>query len=297
MLGNRKIIGSFLIGFALVAGSYVLTNFGKNRSPEIAATVYTVATATEPREYITVSDANNNGIEDWREEFVPTAPLVLDSNAGTSTPYEIPATLTDQVGIQLFQSVLRAKASGKVGPSQTELIQTTAERLKGSVQDIIYKTADVTIVPSTPEAIRTYANTLAQIITNNDVPDWENELEILNRAVTTNNPEELTKLIPLIEMYKKLRDQTLSTSVPSDLIKQHLDLINVYQALYSNLNDMQLVFSDPIVTLLRIKRYQDDATGLAAAFKNMYSAILPYAAVFQPNDPAVLFATFDSNYQ
>jgi len=60
---------------------------------------------------------------------------------------------------------------------------------------------------------------------------------------------------------------------------------------------MQLVFSDPVVALMRVKRYQDDAIGLSLALQNIYNVVLPYASVFEPNDPAVLFVVFDPNYQ
>jgi len=145
--------------------------------------------------------------------------------------------------------------------------------------------------------VRTYGNTMAQIILNNNQPDSENELTILDRAVKSEDPEELKKLIPLALMYKNLRDQSIVTPVPEPFLKQHLDLINTYQALYKNLSDMQLVFSDPVVALMRVKRYQDDAIGLSLALQNIYNVVLPYASVFEPNDPAVLFVVFDPNYQ
>ena len=94
-----------------------------------------------------------------------------------------------------------------------------------------------------------------------------------------------------------MRDETLATPVPDEFAKQHLDLINVYQALYTSLTDMQLAFADPVVALLRIQRYQDDATGLANAFTNMYLAMEPHAALFSANDPAIVFVQFAPNYQ
>lgn len=297
MLGNQKITGAFLVGFALMAGSYIISNFSKSTQP-ITASVYTSATPAEPHTFIAVSDKDQNGIEDWREEFVSKTPLILNDST-SSVSYEIPNTLTDQVGIQLFQSIMRGKAYGNVGPSQTDIIQQTADRLRATVKDVIYKPNNVTTIPMSPTAVRTYANTMAQIILNNDVPEagYEDEITILERAVRNEDPEELKKLVPLINVYKNVRDQSIATPVPEQFLKQHLDLINVYQALYQSLSDMQLVFTDPVVSLMRIKRYQDDATGLKVALENMYNAILPYASVFAPNDPAILFVVFDPNYQ
>jgi len=295
MFGNKKVTGSFLIGFALIAGSYVVSNFGKNAEP-ITANIYTATTPPAPRIFIPIVDSDQNGVEDWREDFVSETPLIIDESTST-VPYEMPTSLTDQVGIQLFKSILEAKTMGKVGPSQTEIVQKAADQLRKTVKDVIYGPNNVTTIPISPTAVRTYGNTMAQIILNNNQPDSENELTILDRAVKSEDPEELKKLIPLALMYKNLRDQSIVTPVPEPFLKQHLDLINTYQALYKNLSDMQLVFSDPVVALMRVKRYQDDAIGLSLALQNIYNVVLPYASVFEPNDPAVLFVVFDPNYQ
>jgi len=295
MFGNKKVTGAFLIGFALIAGSYVVSNFGKNAEP-ITANIYTATTPLAPRIFIPIVDSDQNGVEDWREDFVSETPLIIDESTST-VPYEMPTSLTDQVGIQLFQSILEAKTMGKVGPSQTEIIQKAADQLRKTVKDVIYGPNNVTTIPLSPTAVRTYGNTMAQIILNNNQPDSENELTILDRAVKSEDPEELKKLNPLALMYKNLRDQSIATPVPEPFLKQHLDLINTYQALYKNLSDMQLVFSDPVVALMRVKRYQDDAIGLSLALQNIYNMVLPYASVFESNDPAVLFVVFDPNYQ
>ena len=295
MFGNKKVTGAFLIGFALIAGSYVVSNFGKNAEP-ITANIYTATTPPAPRIFIPIVDSDQNGVEDWREDFVSETPLIIDESTST-VPYEMPTSLTDQVGIQLFKSILEAKAMGKVGPSQTEIVQKAADQLRKTVKDVIYGPNNVTTIPLSPTAVRTYGNTMAQIILNNNQPDSENELTILDRAVKSEDPEELKKLNPLALMYKNLRDQSIATPVPEPFLKQHLDLINTYQALYKNLSDMQLVFSDPVVALMRVKRYQDDAIGLSLALQNIYNMVLPYASVFESNDPAVLFVVFDPNYQ
>ena len=295
MFGNKKVTGAFLIGFALIAGSYVVSNFGKNAEP-ITANIYTATTPLAPRIFIPIVDSDQNGVEDWREDFVSETPLIIDESTST-VPYEMPTSLTDQVGIQLFKSILEAKTMGKVGPSQTEIVQKAADQLRKTVKDVIYGPNNVTTIPLSPTAVRTYGNTMAQIILNNNQPDSENELTILDRAVKSEDPEELKKLNPLALMYKNLRDQSIATPVPEPFLKQHLDLINTYQALYKNLSDMQLVFSDPVVALMRVKRYQDDAIGLSLALQNIYNMVLPYASVFESNDPAVLFVVFDPNYQ
>jgi hypothetical protein len=110
----------------------------------------------------------------------------------------------------------------------------------------------------------------------------------------SHDPNELTKLDPIITAYKNMRDQTLATPVPQGFEKQHLDLINVYQAIFAGVSDMKLGFSDPVVALLRIKRYPDDARGLGNALTNLYRVLQPYLGTLQADEPAQIFSTFAS---
>jgi hypothetical protein len=293
---NSKVLGAFVIGFAMVAGSYVITHFGESSVVASKNGLYAVAAKTEGRTYIAATDNNQNGISDWQEEFVTDTPLEINGNTKeASSTYTVPNTVTDQMGIQLFQAVIESKARGNVGPDKAKIIADTANLVsKTAIKDTIYTQKDIIVIESSPEAIRTYANTIASILINNDIPGGESELQILKQATQTNNPAELDKLDPIIAMYKNLRDQTMKTPVPHGFEKQHLDLINVYQGVFATLDGMKLVFTDPVVALLRIKRYQDDATGLSHALTNMYTALVPYANLLQKNDPAFVFSQFAS---
>lgn len=290
---NQKILGAFVVGFAMVAGAYTLSNFNAPKIDTSNEPVYGLAAATTAdRNYITVSDANDNGIEDWREEFVNDTPLIIDSEVVGPIQYTPPTSITDTVGIQLFQNFLQAKGRGNVGPTTDQVVTDAAELLRTTaVQDYIYKLNQIQVIASSDDAIRTYANTLGQILINNNV-ESEGELVIIQRAMQSENPEELAKLDPLITMYKNLRDQTLATPVPAGFEKQHLDLINVYNAVYATLDGMKLAFADPVVALLRVQRYQDDTTGLRLALQNMYSSLVPHVRLFTESDPAAVFLVF-----
>ncbi len=292
MRSNPKVLGAFVIGFALVAGSYVATHFGDSTVPP-QGDIYAVAAKTDTHVYIPVTDKNSDGVEDWQEEFVSDTPLTIN-NTASSSKYTPPTTLTDQMGIQLLQSVIEAKGRGNVGPDKNQIITDTAEFMKSTaIKDTLYTAKDITVVSNTPEAIRTYANTVASILLNNNV-NSEPELNIFRRAMDTHNPGELTKLDPIITAYKNMRDQTMATPVPQGFEKQHLDLINVYQGIYAGVSDMKLGFSDPVVALIRIKRYPDDAKGLGNALTNMYNALSPYAGLLKAGDPALAFSVFAS---
>ena len=293
-LSNKKVQGASLIGIGLVLGSLVISNFNRPTISEPAPRAATTISTQIQREYIEVADKNNDGIEDWREEFVITAPVALEATSTTPALFVMPDTATDQVGIQLFESLLLTKTNNQIPQTNTELVDRTTAKVNTLATDTLYTNRDIITVPVTPLAIRTYGNTMGQSLINHNVVGSENELTIVQRAIQSNTPEELAKLVPLAEMYKALRDDALNTPVPERFAENHLNLVNAYHTMYLNIENFNLIFDDPLVALLRIKRYQDDATALAITLENVYRAASPYASLFTEDDPATVFIAFSN---
>ncbi len=296
---NPRVFGSFLVGIALIGGAYVVSNFGRPSAPASTATV-AISGGSLERTYIPVTDVDSNGIEDWKEEFVLRESIILPTIPEDSTPYTAPTTVTGQISEQFFESVLRTRMSGGIGPTEEDVVSKTAQAVaRLAVSDGLYNTHHIIVVPTSNQTIRHYANAMGTSIANNDIsgPDYENEITIMQRAMQNEDPDEIKSLIPHTSMYKALRDEALAIPVPESLMKEHLDLINTYHALYKNLSDLQLAFDDPMVALMRVKRYQDDATGLGNALANMFTALVPHASLFTANDPAVAFVSFAPNVQ
>ena len=291
---NPRIIGACIVGFALVAGAYVMGNFGE---PRYVAQPAAIAQAKEhTRSSITVVDIDGNGLEDWRDEFVEPEPIILDPV--TPIDYEEPDTLTGQLGVNFIESYLRSKTQGSIGRTQEELIDDTVNILASETAHNLYDTPDITIIRSwEKENIATYANTLALIIMNNNIQTDENELFILGEILEKDKLERIAELEARSEAYKKMRDETLATPVPEPMMKEHLDLINTYHAVHKDIEAMAIAVDDPAFSLLRLKRYEDDAAGLGFALANMYRALLPYASLIGPDDPAVLFVSFSPEFR
>jgi hypothetical protein len=289
---NQKILGAIVIGVALIFGAYTIAHFGEPRRAQPAS----VGSATAPaRAAITITDNNNNGIEDWRDAFVTTQPIIINQATSTYTP---PVTITGRTGIRFIEDALRAKASGPFARSQEEVVSNTVETLERQTRQELYDTTDISILENwTEEDVRLYANAMGSALLNNDVQVVESELEILNDALNNNKPERLKELQVFANIYKNVLRESLAIPVPSILVKEHLDLINTYSAMEKNLEGMMLSTEDPMVALLRIKRYEDDTLGLRLALQNMYRAIEPRSNLFTSQDPATYFANFNPNNQ
>jgi len=288
---TRRIYGASLIGIALVAGALVVSRLSQPATLPLIAAAETL-TVTGNRDYIGVADSNNDGIEDWREEFIAAGSAIVVAPSIAATSSFVATTVTDQVSVQLMEVLLQSK-TGAGGPvNQVDLINKTTERLATVVQDKLYTKRDIIVVLDSEESIVNYANTMGQSVMINNLPGSENELDVLNRAVQTGNVKELEKIQPVAAMYKTLRDEALKTPVPQTYADEHLVMINVYNALYHNLDDMQLVFNDPAVTLLRINRYRDDVTGLVNGFKLFNGESLRHEDLFAKDDPVWIFSLF-----
>ena len=290
MVSNSKsrVIGAFIVGFAIVAGAYIANSL----TPSVAPNVQSATVAQTPaRVFIETNDANKNGLEDWREQFVDNSPTIsLDENG---EGYTLPDTLTGQVSIAFFQSIVTAKGTEGFGRTKEQIINDTTETISKYGTDTIFDIKDIVIKDdNSVAAIRAYANGAADAIIVNDIPGSRDELIILKELLNTENEQGIAELKTIAQTYQKTRDDTLKLAVPSQLAKEHLDLINVYHALAIDFEAMAKVLDDPMLSLVRIKRYQDDAEGLALAMQNIYAGLEPYASGFSENDSALIFFVF-----
>jgi hypothetical protein len=286
---NPKVVGAFLVGFALVAGAYVVSDFGEPRS--IAPANVASAETAPARVFIPVGDQNIDGVEDWREQFV-SDPVRTSANV-SAADYVPPTTLTGKLGVNLMEGLILSKGAAPISrPQETVVADTVEEISRVATADPIFDVKDIIMSDDLSDlSIRLYGNTLAEILLSESKPELENELLLL-RDYLAGAGGDPTELKALAAVYKSYRDRTLNTPVPKYFVKEHLDLINVYNAMYLNIDTMTKADEDPMLTLARLKRYEDDVNGMSMAFSNMYKALEPYARVFEMNDAAIIFVNF-----
>jgi len=290
---NSKILGSILIGISMVALAFILNSMQKTDSNKKELS----KKETSPiRTQIEVFDVNEDGVQDWQEEFVSATPVIFNY----TEEYIPPSTLTDQLGVTYFQNSLSAKTYGSFGHSQNEIIKDTINgAVLNAATDKLYSLKDikVTEVVSGP-TVRNYANSMASALINNNDPTAKNEQEVLRSIASKGNlnEDDLNNLKKLEKVYEKTIADSLKATVPKSLVKEHLDVLNTYQAIYADISGFTQLENDPLVALMRLKRYEDDSLGLNLAIKNIYYAITPYAEFFEANDSALIFASFAADF-
>jgi hypothetical protein len=294
---NSRILGAFLIGFAIVASAYMANSF---KSPVVSNTPENISANVLDaplRVAIPVKDSNDDGVEDWREEFVKTVPVITLANIDENyTPSD---NLTDQASLKLIERVVSAKARGTLEETQDIIVSETVETLSSQTDDKIYSVRDIIILEDTSDtAIYTYGNAAATAILSNNVSDLRNELLIVRDMLngTEVKEEDIEELRLRAQVFKNTRDATLNVPVPKSLTKEHLDLINVYNALYQDISSMVEITEDPLKALIRLKRYDEDTSGMLLALGNIYHALESGSVAFKEGDPAVFFVVFSPNY-
>lgn len=286
---NQKVLGSFLVGLALVSGAYIYSSLGISKLSQPAMVTGASAAA---RTAITVTDKDENGIEDWRDTFVTTEAFIDTA----TTTYELPTTITGQLGIQFLEGIIRAKQYGPLGKNKEAVVEDTVDALTKSTEQTLYDTRDVIIMSTwTDDDIKNYANAMANAVLTNNVAGVDSELNIISDALNNGKTERLKELDVIAGIYAGTLEDSLAIPVPSLFLKQHLDLLNSYRAIQEDIAAMSLAVTDPMVTFMRFKRYQDDALGLRLSFQNMYTSLTPYSRLFASSDSAVFFANFNPN--
>lgn len=254
---NPSILAATAVGLTLVGTAFV---FSINR--ESVSINSEITAAKQPvRTFIPVYDSNSDGVPDWQDSLnIPT--IYLDADNSTA------ATMTKTAALAV-ELATRSVAGSETGASSVNEINS---KLISETLDKQYKREDIKVsINNDTSALRNYGNRVAAI-TFQYAPakGTENELTLLNRSFTRNDPSVLDGLEPTIKSYEQMLQAMLETEVPSSLVREHLSLINVYGAIANDIKAFKGVYSDALPAMTRLRRYQADAEALYLAISNLY---------------------------
>ncbi len=289
---------TYRIGAALAFGIVIILGalYVKANTPVSASNGALVVTAPE-RTYIESLDTDGDGVKDWEEnlqgkifETIQTPSTTAD--VVSAEPYTPPTTFTGKFSEAFFKDYLQGKIGSAETSDPTKLVGNAVEAIEKNTLSKRHTRLELTIIPSTDEALREYGNTIPKIIATHSVKT-ENAAVILNEALATNNPGLLEKIGPILTMYTKTTSDLLATPVPDSLVNEHIALMNAYEATVTNIGAMQVAFTDPLYALARIKGYEEDGKVLASSFKAI-EAVLSARGISYSNDEAgAFFYIFD----
>jgi hypothetical protein len=282
---QKRIAVAFLLGAVVIAGALLM-----RKSDSVETTSGTIVVAPVERLYVDVVDSNQDGVPDWRDALEDSNPILLPK--ATST-YSAPDTVTGKFAVNFFENYVRSKSYGAFGESNEELTTLYANSLAKQALDELYVETDITIFPSSgTQDLQTYGTNVASIILAHPY-QGDSEIVILQEVSRTNNMERLSELEPIVASYVATVKDLLEVAVPNTYTKEHLDLLNAVNAVKIDIEAMQKLETDPMYTLLRMKRYEDDVLGMSNALKNLFSRLYLQDTVrWESSDPVLKLITF-----
>lgn len=290
---------TFRIGGALCLGMFIILGafWVRNRDSEAVSNGVVVVPAPE-RNPIVTRDSDGDGVEDWEESVIertfaristPTSTTLGDEDTG---PYEEPTTLTGRFSEAFLQDYLQGKMAGVDFSDPSELVGNAVTAIESNTRSKQYSKLDIIRIPTTPESLYVYGNEISAVMQKHSI-DNENEMVILERALTAEDPELLKPLQPIREVYEKIVRDALITPVPEMLANEHLAFINASEAIKTDIAAMELAFTDPLYSLARIRKYQEDATNLYNALIGMAEVIQKEAVEYRNDEPGAFFYLFE----
>jgi len=231
-----------------------------------------VSTNTNSTTLTTETDSDGDGLPDWQEKLIGTDPYSAD---------------TDKDGVSDGEEVVRNKNPLVKGPddalddkeSRSEWAskdilsayigqdgalkpgtdpETIAKNIILQGMDISYKVyTDSDIIIDSAADPKEYGNLAGELIANNFFET--NVLAVFQILLSTDNPAIASQLDEPIVNFENIRDGLLELSIPEALSSAHLDMINNFDRLATDLQLMQSVVNDPIGGTAGLKAYLTDA--------------------------------------
>lgn len=257
MRSKINIAVAFLIGLTMIGGAFYLS-----KQNEEIATTQSLKNSAPIRTFIKVEDKDGNGIMDWQDELGVNT-IDLDAKPSTSTKMTKTASLAADLAGKAF--------IGEEGDALTGL-SSIGQRLAMEAIDKQYTKNDIKVGSlDSIDSWRTYGNRIASITFANSLPaGTDNELIILNRAMIVDDATILASLDPIIKAYEGMVSDMLQTTVPPSLTKEHISLLNVYNAILIDIRAFRELFTDALPAMTRLRRYQADTDALYLAISNLY---------------------------
>jgi len=262
----------------------------------VSAYVYTQPTSKSSKEIeteSTVSDADQviSTSTDWKKQFLSSGATSTELKGKTVSgeDLELSNTLTGQMSRDLFTKFVQLKQTGLDTNDQlvqNAIDQTLARTFDSATQPNTYLLSDIKISNlATSDAYRAYGNNVASILAN-DMPKGDAPT-IANDAFTSGDMSSLEKIDSLIYAYQISLKKLLSTSVPSALLQNHLDLVNGLSSMISIAQKLRNIQADPMQAMVSLGSYLTTENIVFASISSMKSLFNSMKIIFNNNEPGV----------
>lgn len=323
ILQNWRILVSAFLSVVFIVGAFLLARSVESPRGAQASTESALLQA------IATKDSDGDGLADWEEALYGTSPNITDTfNLGmtdgeavakglivpkaiaditvaTSSPLSVGAdglppppaegTLTAAFAKNFFTLYLSAKqSSGGDDLSEADMQNIASEAVSSLSSAVMiapaYKSVkDLTISGSGAENLKEFAVQSEAVLKNAKSSASKSEIFYLQDAVKNNDVEALTYIAEIAKGYRDSAVGLSALSVPTELVNDHLLLINSMMHMSEITSDFTRVNDDTLVAILALQQYPQALIGMWNAFVNIGKIYETAGISFQSGEPGAKF--------
>ena len=196
------------------------------------------------------------------------------------------SNITESVGRTLLINLANAKGQGLGDdiPTQTQLVNEAAKQLKLQPKTT-YALSDLTVVPSSPTTVHSYANALMLVLAKNSKNNVNQTLYAAATATDKGTNTELKKLSAVEANYRALVKDLVALPVPQTYTPFHLGIVNDFAHIADTYPDIEALISDPLRGLVGLQKYQALGDEIDRMFINIAQTLNKDGILFSSTDP------------
>ena len=197
-------------------------------------------------------------------------------------------TTTQKLAQDLFsQYMTEAQGGGSLTDDQeNQIIQSTLLNDVPSLQAKVYSRSDLIVNnDESAIAIKNYGNALGTVFSANGIPIQDNELAIMDEALSGNNSSDLKNIDLAITAYSKMITGLLAIPVPESAVSVQLDVMNGLSEAIASDQELKTLFTDPALSMIGIQHYEQSSGDVVSAFTNLNQYFKGNGVVFSQSDP------------
>ena len=250
---SKKILVVFIIFFGIVISVWFIAK-KQQTLKQLAPSKIANVTAESP---IQIKDADY----DWKKIItnIDSKELKVEKILNGEDEFD-ENNLTDQMSRDLFSKLMFASKQGEVDSNIAKGIaeSTLSSSQYTKISGVTYLSSNLKIVQNNDlETIRKYYESMNKSMGARLLKNVETPISIVDKAMLSQNPAELLKLNPYIEVTKGMIKDLLAMEVPQEVAHLHLNMLNSYSKLQTSLEGIKIMFDDPVNAVLVIPLYAE----------------------------------------
>lgn len=207
----------------------------------------------------------------WQQDLGSVSNLntnILNPSSKTNSSTSTKETLTDVVSRSLMSNYLMMKQNGTLDATAAQSIVENSAKYVQAMQSEKIAISGLNLIPDNGEKTMTeYGDRLGNILRQYKNQSKLNEMDIIKESVQNRDPEKIKDLGKISLIYMQIANDLKKMPVPNKFARAHIDIVNGLYGMSSSLNNMQIIFEDPMQGLTAMQNYQTSGTGYLQAIR------------------------------